>query len=60
MYIYKYIYIDTYIYIYIYSGQLSIWNRKNLAQNEYHIYIYQQIPKNKLQTLVWRMMKGLV
>ena len=38
MYIYKYIYIDTYIYIY--SGQLSIWNRKTLAQNEYHIYIY--------------------
>ena len=37
------------MYIYIrgrgfksHSGQLSIWNRKTLAQNEYHIY--RQIP----------------
>ena len=34
------------LFIYIYkqwathSGQLSIWNRKTLAQYEYHIYIY--------------------
>ena len=38
IYINIYISIHIYIYIYIYSGQLSIWNRKTLAQNEYHIY----------------------
>ena len=47
------------------SGQLSIWNRKILAQNEYHIY--RQIPPQtpminsiiKVRTLVWRLMTGL-
>ena len=49
MYIYIYIYIYI-LHIYINSkrgcgfeshpGQLSIWNRKTLAQNEYHTYIH--------------------
>ena len=45
------------------SGQLSIWNRKTLAQYEYHIY--RQIPlhthdyltKIQFETLVWGLMK---
>ena len=49
------------------SSQLSIWNRKTLAQNEYHRYIYISKfrythminSKNKFETLVWRLMKGL-
>ena len=39
-------------------GQLSIWNRRTLAQNEY--YMYRQIPLHthvnsqiKSETLVW-------
>ena len=40
MYIYIYISIYIYIYMYIYVYMYtSIWNRKTLAQYEYHIYI---------------------
>ena len=40
MFIFVYIFVYMYIYfIYIYT---NIWNRKTLAQNEYHIY--RQIP----------------
>ena len=54
MYLYIYsIYIQSMVYMWYaygiqgrgfksHSGQLSIWNRKTLAQNEYHIY--RQIP----------------
>ena len=41
--VHKFIYIHTYIYIRgfeSHSGQLSIRNRKTLAQYECHIYIY--------------------
>ena len=53
------------MHINIHSGQLSIWNQKNVAQNEYHIYIgkFRYTPvinsQIKFERLMSRLMKGL-
>ena len=44
------------------SGELSIWKKKTLAQNEYHIYRQNPMINSKIKLkvwLVWWLMKSL-